>query len=256
MRGYFSLAMAARLADLSLEATSEAARILQLKARVKYDVEGQPLGPWITFKGISILRGIAPDLRRGVTADVAYARACALACEQIAEGGACLVTQLRPAIPNTAEALRHIDAANEVFFKAFSLRYERELNLATAERLLRRSIALDPNIAVAWGDLAAVLWEQSAKRATCAELYRRALELDPDMVDALHVLGAMALQEGRPDEAEPLLRRASRLAPREGRFFELLATVYTALGDLGKAQEAAEQAQAIEDDHRPLVAPG
>ena len=250
MMTLFPLATAARLAGLSLEATNEAARKLSLKVVA----EDAPITS-LSFKAVAILRDIAPALRRGVTPEVAYREALALGQERIGEGGACTVTQLRPTTPNPDEALRYVDQANEFFYKATTIRYERELNLASAEHLLRRAIAVDPTVAIAWSDLATVLWEKAAQRATCAKLYRSALELDPDMVDALYAVGAIELQEGRPAGALPLVLRASKIAPEESRIFDLLALVYTTLGREEEARHAATRANTI-GPPRGVAAPG
>ena len=50
-------------------------------------------------------------------------------------------------------------------------------------------------------------WQQAES------LYLRVLEADPDQVDALHLLGAIAGQTGRADQAIGYLRRVLRLRP-------------------------------------------
>ncbi len=250
MKSLFPLTQASRLAGLSLEATNEAARVLRLKVTTTAGDSG------LTFKGVGLLRDLAPDLLRGVTPDVAYRTFCAAAREQNVREKRAAVFQLRPSMPNPGAARLHLEEARQILAKPTTIRYERELNLAAAERLLRRTIALDPTIAIVWCDLADVLWERSSPRSACAQLWHRALELDPDMVGALYAIGALALQEGFAGAAEVYVARACRLAPQEPRLFALLATVYTSLDRSAEAEVAMTQARALEETHRRMAAPG
>ena len=69
--------------------------------------------------------------------------------------------------------------------------------------------------------------------------YRELLAADPDNAEALHLLGMLAHQTGRADEAIALLRRAVALAPAAAVYRCNLAGM---LGKVGDNEAAAEQA--------------
>lgn len=82
---------------------------------------------------------------------------------------------------------------------------------------------------------------RTGRLAEAEQLYRQALSLAPRHAEALHALGALALQAGRPDMAETLLRQAVRLKPASG-FQITLAAALTAAGRPGEAADMARRA--------------
>lgn len=80
--------------------------------------------------------------------------------------------------------------------------------------------------------------EHRAGRLSQAEfLYRRVLQIDPENADALHLLGAMAQQIGKPQIALELVDRALRRNPRLGIVHNTRGVV---LHDLKRYREALE----------------
>ena len=73
------------------------------------------------------------------------------------------------------------------------------------------------------------------------QIYRQVIAAAPRHADALHALGALALQAGRPDAAETLLNQAIALRPTAD--FQL--TRANALLALGRPKEAAQCCRAI-----------
>lgn len=144
-----------------------------------------------------------------------------------------------------------------------------EKDLAGAEELLERALALDGALAAAWTSLGVLRRRQGDVRGAEA-MYRRAIEADgrhrtayqnlfslfvatgrDDAARELEellvkhdnhnpfawlALGEFSLSEGRLDEARRLLRRAYRLAPRDP---EILAARGTAALAGGKPSRAA-----------------
>ena len=87
-------------------------------------------------------------------------------------------------------------------------------------------------------DLSAALAAHRGGRHKEAEsVYRRVLSRQPDHPDALHLLGMLLQQTGRPDEALPLLERAAGLDPSAAAFRCNLGSL---LGRLGRHADAVE----------------
>jgi adenylate cyclase len=86
--------------------------------------------------------------------------------------------------------------------------------------LLRRCVALDPEFATGWAELARSeyhVWFFGLQGDECLEVgfehVRRALDLDPDQPDAHLVLGLLYAMSGDASAAVPAARRALELAP-------------------------------------------
>jgi len=69
----------------------------------------------------------------------------------------------------------------------------------------------------------AVNCHQQGDLANAAEIYRRILARDPRNFDALHLLGVIEQQRGRPEQAITLIRQAIELAPNRWAFHANLA---------------------------------
>jgi predicted TPR repeat methyltransferase len=72
--------------------------------------------------------------------------------------------------------------------------------------------------------------------------YRAILEKDPKNADALHWLGVLAFQAGRPDHSIPLFERAIKLRPTDPAFHHNLAMAHLHAGDPTQAIHCFEHA--------------
>ncbi|HYH19088.1 MAG TPA: tetratricopeptide repeat protein [Azospirillum sp.] len=90
--------------------------------------------------------------------------------------------------------------------------------------------------------LAAVDHHQAGRLAEAEVLYTRILEADPDQADALHLLGVLMAQAGRPDLAVDRIAAAVARAPGVADYRVNLAN---ALQALGRREEAAEAFLAV-----------
>ena len=79
-------------------------------------------------------------------------------------------------------------------------------------------------------------------------LLERALEVDPRHVDSLHNLGALHFEQGRHDEAQPLLERVLVVDPRHVESLCSLGTLHFNQGRLEEAWQLWERL--LEDDPR------
>jgi Flp pilus assembly protein TadD len=94
---------------------------------------------------------------------------------------------------------------------------------------------------------AAALQNHRQRRMPEAEgLYRQVLEIDPNHVDALHMLGVLAYQAGRPESAVDLIGRAIALHGENASFHNNLGEALRYLGRLDEA--VAHFTKAVELD--------
>lgn len=77
-------------------------------------------------------------------------------------------------------------------------------------------------------------------------LYRRILDIVPGHPDALHYLGLLQFQRGRPEAAVELIVRAIEKAPDYPDFHSNLGNIHTALGNLEAAAGSYGRALAID----------
>ena len=75
--------------------------------------------------------------------------------------------------------------------------------------------------------------------------YAAVLAANPDHFDAVHMLGVLALQGGRPDEAAERLQHAVRLAPRDPGARNNLGEAWRQLGKLEEAAASFREAAAL-----------
>lgn len=78
---------------------------------------------------------------------------------------------------------------------------------------------------------------------------RRILDADPGHADALHLLGAIALQSGRADDAADLIRRSLAANDRNPDAHANLGAALLRLGRVPDAMAALNRALAIDPDH-------
>ncbi|MBF0453844.1 MAG: sulfotransferase [Magnetococcales bacterium] len=70
------------------------------------------------------------------------------------------------------------------------------------------------------------------------KLYQQILSAYPDHAGALQMLGAIHLQKNRPNQAIPLLERASHISPNNSQCFNNLGAAYSKAGRLTEAEAA------------------
>jgi tetratricopeptide (TPR) repeat protein len=123
------------------------------------------------------------------------------------------------------------------------------LDEATAH--FRRSVALRPDYAPAYSNLASVLRLQG-KVAESVAAFRRALELQPDFPDAQYNLGNALLDEGQTDEAIGQFQTALKSIPAS---VDVHNNLGTALATKGRPNEAmAEFREALRLDPNSSIA--
>jgi Flp pilus assembly protein TadD len=97
-------------------------------------------------------------------------------------------------------------------------------------------------------DMAVALHRQD-RLGEAEQLYRAILQLDPNHFGALHYLGMIATQGGRPQEAEQLIRQALALNPDSAEARNNLGIALAALGRLEEARAEYEKAVALHPAH-------
>jgi tetratricopeptide (TPR) repeat protein len=151
-------------------------------------------------------------------------------------------------------AARDLAAAEDLYRRALALDAAhsdglRNLSVLLAERgafdeaetLLRRLLELEPDSPHAYFALGTVLARQKRLEAA-AEAYRTASELDPALVHAFVNLGAVLAELGRPAPAMEALERAVALDPRNPDAAINLALLKSDAGHHGAALELAARA--------------
>ncbi len=88
--------------------------------------------------------------------------------------------------------------------------------------------------------------QESGRLAEAEARYRRVLERDPEHPDALHLLGLIAHQKGRPEEAARLIQRAVAGKPDAALFHLNLAVVRQALAREEEAEDSYRRGLALE----------
>ena len=94
----------------------------------------------------------------------------------------------------------------------------------------------------------AVRQHQAGRLGEAEALYRRVLDVEPNHVDALHLMGLAAGQQGRYQAALELIGKAIRLGGEVPDFHNNLAEAYRALGRIDRAVAAYRRAIALAPD--------
>jgi Flp pilus assembly protein TadD len=132
------------------------------------------------------------------------------------------------------ESLVNRDPTNRVFRSTLARAYDAAGQHDRAIRLYRESVALAPNDADAWYDLAAALQdrgEPNEARSAIDESLRR----DPNRSEGHNMLGIALARSGEAAAAAEEFRKAIAIDPRSARAYNNLGN---ALRDLGHADEA------------------
>jgi len=99
------------------------------------------------------------------------------------------------------------------------------------------------------GITAAARFHQAGQYAKAEAMYRDILAAEPDNCDALHLLGELAHQFGRLDEALELLSKTVRNDKARPSAFISLGNTLTSLGRYGEASESYRRALELEPDN-------
>lgn len=94
-----------------------------------------------------------------------------------------------------------------------------------------------------------VAHHQAGDLTAARACYEAVLRENPAQPDALHLLGVIADQEGRHDDAVALIRRAITIAPHAAAFHDNLGNALLASGAPGEAESAYRQAITLDADY-------
>jgi tetratricopeptide (TPR) repeat protein len=97
--------------------------------------------------------------------------------------------------------------------------------------------------------------QQAGRLASAKTIYEQVLKIEPRHPDALNLLGVIALQCSRPEEAAGLIGRAIDARPSNPGFHANLAQAYLAVRRIADAEEAFRRA-AVLDPRNPQFAVG
>ena len=89
---------------------------------------------------------------------------------------------------------------------------------------------------------AAFAHHQRGELAQAQTIYRQILDAEPQHADAWHLLGLVAHQEGRNDEALNSISRAINLNDKQPAYHNHLGAVYAVVGELEKAEASFRRA--------------
>lgn len=152
--------------------------------------------------------------------------------------------------------------ADATYLRARALiRWRRPETLREAVRLLRAAIARDPAFARAHSSLAYAyaLWPPPAPPegdhwTLAVQFAQSALALDPALGEPHAVLGHYYTDRAQPNEAEPHLRRALELNPRDPVTLHFYAMHLHSVGRLGEALRLAQRGVALDSSNPQTIA--
>jgi tetratricopeptide (TPR) repeat protein len=93
---------------------------------------------------------------------------------------------------------------------------------------------------------AAIAMHQAGQLPQAEQIYRLILQSEPSQPDALHLLGVVALQSGRPEQAISYIGQAIAAAPAQPMYHNNLGKAYQTRGSVSEARASYEQALAID----------
>ena len=133
----------------------------------------------------------------------------------------------------------------------FAMELQKRSNIEQAEGIYREVLAAVPNHPDALHFLG-VLHYQCGRPAEAIQTIARALDSSPDYVDAHNNLGNIYMEQRRLEDAETCYRRTVELAPGHLGACNNLGTVLRALGRLDEAEAVFRNALGISSDFFPL----
>lgn len=121
---------------------------------------------------------------------------------------------------------------------------------AQAVELIRRSIALNPDVPDWHNNLGNVLLETGGVDAA-ADAYEEALRLAPERADIRNNLGVLRREQGRTEEAEAAYRQAIALDPKSAEAHTNLGRLLHAVGRDDEAMRSFCEALLLKPGHAP-----
>jgi len=143
-----------------------------------------------------------------------------------------------------ATGAAHASEESEALSARAQVAFERG-DTAEGMRLFDAAVAADPNDALAVYQRGVAQAKQK-RGAEAAADFEKALALRPDLDAAALELGILRVEEGRPEEAEPLLQQAERNPSLAGQANFFLGIARLRQDDLGGARTAFEKARAAD----------
>ena len=122
-----------------------------------------------------------------------------------------------------------------------------------AARHFQECLQLEPNNAKALGQLG-LAYQRMGQTDEAIATFRRAISLGGTTAEdaATRIdLGSLLVENGKPEEAVPVLADAVRLVPGDMRAHRELGKAYLRIGELGKARLELETARQIDDQNAP-----
>jgi Flp pilus assembly protein TadD len=142
-----------------------------------------------------------------------------------------------------------LEPANAAWLAAMGSAHEQGGDLIKALDDFNRAVQLAPNDASVWQALAEFSLRNSVDPAGVGlPAARRLLELDKDDWRAVDLVGQLTLAVGDFAGAEPLLRQALAMAPRQATPALHLGLLYLTTGDGASARTFLEKAAALDPD--------
>jgi len=92
------------------------------------------------------------------------------------------------------------------------------------------------------------LHHKAGRLAEAEKIYRQVLVREPDHADALHLLGVVAIETGRPQMAVELIRRATAVCSTNAFYHSNLGNALTDLGQLDQALISYRQAVLLQPE--------
>ncbi|MFQ5676097.1 MAG: protein kinase, partial [bacterium] len=130
--------------------------------------------------------------------------------------------------------------------------YERsQKNLEEAEKVSRKALKLDPNLAEAhvsrgWAISLKELYSEAAKE------FENAIRLNPKLFDAYYLYGRSSFTSGDAAKAVDLFEQAHAVRPEDFQSLTLLALAFSRVGDTEKATLSRERAIVSIENHLRL----
>jgi serine/threonine-protein kinase len=158
-------------------------------------------------------------------------------------------------VPGPAAA--RAPGAYQAYLRGLGLlqRWDKEGNLANAEREFQDALRTDPQFALAYAALADARWKQyqlsrdSAIIPNATELCNHAIALDPQLAPAYVTLARIHDDTGQHDLAVGEFRHALELQPRSTEAMQGLARVYESMARLQEAEDLLNKAAALQPDY-------
>lgn len=158
-----------------------------------------------------------------------------------------VLERYRQALPYFRKLYPH-HQRSVVFLFQYGAVLERTGNYEEAVPIFRKLLKLDPNHASALNYLGYMFAERGQNLAEAESLIARALALEPDNPFYIDSRGWVYYMSGRYQEACRDLEQAVSLMPNDATLREHLGDVYQALGQIPRAREQWQRALEIEPD--------